>query len=124
MRAMASASSTSIRRPRGPIGLRGALTGPLPSAAAPTSRLASSTAPIASSEYPSAPISFAHEPVTGAPPTITLSGGRRPASVSAAITVRWPVIVVVRSAERPTMSARCSRAAATKRSGETLTPRS
>ena len=75
-----------------------------------TSFFASVTAPIASSLKPSAPISSAQLLVTGAPPTITLTFGRRPKSSSASMTVFCPTIVVVSSAETPTISALTSRA--------------
>ncbi len=97
---------------------------PLRRGQAPRSVRAMFTAPTASSPNPSAPISSAQAAVTGAPPTMTFTSSRRPASASAWITARWPTIVVVSRAETPTTLAPTSRTFSTKRSGATSTPRS
>ena len=55
---------------------------------------------------------------------MTRVAGRIPRAASASITARWPVMVVVRRAETPTMSAPTSAALSAKRSGGTSTPRS
>ena len=82
----------------------------------PTSSVANEAARLASAAKPSAPICLAYSSVTGAPPTITLTLARSPASSSASITDFIDGIVVVNSADRPIMSGLCSRAALTKES--------
>ena len=78
----------------------------------------------ASAAYPSAPTASAYSWVTGAPPTITITSLRRPAFSSALMLALNIGMVVVRNAENPTMSGRCSSIAATNFSGATWTPRS
>ena len=60
----------------------------------------------------------------GAPPTMTITSSRRPAFSSALMLALNIGIVVVRNAEKPTMSGWCSSIAATNFSGATCTPRS
>src|SRR4051812_39966922 len=86
--------------------------------------LASRTAVEASAAKPSAPTASAYSCVTGAPPTITITSSRRPAFCSALMFALNIGIVVVRNAEKPTMSGWCSSIAAMNFSGATFTPRS
>src|SRR5262249_53262753 len=85
---------------------------------------ASLTAVDASAAYPSAPTASAYSWVTGAPPTITITLSRNPAFSSALMFALNIGIVVVRKAEKPTMSGWCSLIFSTNTSGATLTPRS
>src|SRR5437588_1233106 len=78
----------------------------------------------ASEAYPSAPTLSAYSCVTGAPPTITITSSRIPAFSSALMFALNIGIVVVRKAEKPTMSGLCSCTISTNVSGATLTPRS
>src|SRR5262249_46252759 len=78
----------------------------------------------AAAAEPSAPTTSAYSCVTGAPPTITITSLRMPAFSSALMFALNIGIVVVRNAEKPTMSGSCSFTCATKVSGATLTPRS
>ena len=78
----------------------------------------------ASAAYPSAPTASAYSWVTGAPPTMTITSSRMPAFSSALMLALNIGIVVVRNAEKPTMSGWCSSIAETNFSGATWTPRS
>src|SRR5436189_988408 len=89
-----------------------------------SSSLARTTAAEASAAYPSAPTTSAYSWVTGAPPTMTITCSRRPDLVSALMFALNIGMVVVRKAEKPTMSGWCSRTASTNFSGATCTPRS
>src|SRR5438132_1115143 len=82
------------------------------------------TAVDASAAYPSAPTASAYSCVTGAPPTITITWSRIPAFSSALIFALNIGIVVVRKAEKPTISGLTSCTFSTNVSGATLTPRS
>src|SRR5947208_3273497 len=93
------------------------------SASTPRSVLALTTARVESFAYPSAPISLANAWLTGAPPTLTFTRARRPARTSASIVRFIAGMVVVMSAEMPTMFALCSSTARTKASGATSRPR-
>ena len=86
--------------------------------------MARRTAAEASDAYPSAPTLSAYSCVTGAPPTITITWSRIPAFSSALMFALNIGIVVVRNAEKPTISGLCSFTCSTKVSGATLTPRS
>ena len=86
--------------------------------------MARTTAADASDAYPSAPTTSAYSWVTGAPPTMTMTWSRSPALFSALMFALNIGIVVVRNAEKPTMSGLCSWIAATNFSGATCTPRS
>src|SRR5207253_8833467 len=88
------------------------------------SSLARRTAVDASAAYPSAPTASAYSWVTGAPPTMTLPWSRRPCFASTLMLALNMGIVVVRNAEKPTMSGRCSLIASANFSGATCTPRS
>src|SRR5207244_3654215 len=88
-----------------------------------TRALALTTASVESLAYPSAPISSAKAWLTGAPPTMTLTRSRSPALISASIVRFIAGMVVVNSAEIPTMFAWCSSTAATNTSGATSRPR-
>src|SRR5215472_8008143 len=88
------------------------------------SSLARTTAADASAAYPSAPTTLAYSWVTGAPPTMTMTRSRMPAFSSALMFALNIGIVVVKNAEKPTMSGSCSRMASRNFSGATCTPRS
>src|SRR5216683_2719135 len=88
------------------------------------SSLARTTAAEASAAYPSAPTTSAYSWVTGAPPTMTATLSRRPALFRALMLALNIGIVVVRNAEKPTMSGWYSTTASTNFSGATWTPRS
>src|SRR4029077_15670376 len=86
--------------------------------------LANRTAAEASAAYPSAPTLSAYSCVTGAPPTMTITSSRIPAFSSALMFALNIGIVVVRKAEKPTISGLCSCTISTNFSGATFTPRS
>ena len=79
---------------------------------------------LASSANPSAPIRRAYSAVIGAPPTMTLTESRSPASLSASMFVLNMGMVVVRKAEKPRMSGFWDRTSSIIFSGVTFTPRS
>src|SRR3954465_8390707 len=88
------------------------------------SALAFFTAEEASAETPSAPPAAASPWATGGPPTMTITSSRMPALSSALMFALNIGIVVVRNAEKPTMSGWCSPICSTNFSGGTFTPRS
>ena len=86
------------------------------------SRRATSTAMPASRAQPSARMSAANSSEIGAPPTMIRTG--TPVARTAAVASRMDRMVVVSSADMPTMSGRCSMVASANVSAATSTPRS
>ncbi len=93
-------------------------------AGASMSLKARSTAEMAFAAYPSAPMLSAQLWLTGAPPIITFTWSRRPASSSASMSPCCSAIVVVRRAEAPTSVAPFSLTAATNSAADLSAPMS